>query len=145
MRLHLTLFVLAIIAGSIASCKKDESLFSRVSSGHSNIHFNNLIDETEEMNVNTYMNIYTGAGVAAGDINNDGLVDLFFSGNDADSRLYINKGDFIFEDITETAGLFNNSWATGALMEDVNQDGWMDIYVCVSGNSPDKKKPAVHQ
>ncbi len=85
------------------------------------------------------MNIYTGAGIAAGDINNDGLADLFFSGNQISSRLYINKGDLAFEDITESSGILNNSWATGIVMADVNQDGWQDIYVCVSGNAPDKK------
>jgi hypothetical protein len=139
MRPQLIFFVIAVMALAITSCKKDESVFSLVSPDHSNIHFNNIIDETEEMNVNTYMNIYTGAGVAAGDINNDGLADLFFSGNDVNSRLYVNKGDLKFEDITEGAGLLNNSWATGVVMEDVNQDGWRDIYVCVSGNSPGRK------
>lgn len=138
MRPPLILFVLAV-AATLTSCKKDETLFSLVSPDHSNVHFNNFIDETEEMNVNTYMNIYTGAGVAAGDINNDGLADLFFSGNNVNSRLYVNKGDLRFEDITPAAGLLNNSWATGAVMADVNQDGWLDIYVCVSGNSPSKR------
>jgi hypothetical protein len=139
MRKRLTLCVMACIAAFVTSCKRDDPLFTLVSSNHSNIHFNNSIDETEEMNVNTYMNIYTGAGVAAGDINNDGLADLFFGGNDVASRLYINQGDFRFEDITATAGLINDSWATGVVMADVNQDGWVDIYVCVSGNSRDKK------
>jgi hypothetical protein len=133
------LFALAIAATTLVSCKRDTPLFSLISSDHSNVHFNNYIDETEELNVNTYMNIYTGAGVAAGDINNDGLVDLFFSGNNVESKLYINKGHLKFEDITGPAGLTNNSWATGAVMADVNQDGWTDIYVCVSGNSGDKK------
>jgi hypothetical protein len=139
MRNRLTLFVLAAIATFVTSCKRDEALFTLVSTNHSNIHFNNFIDETEEMNVNTYMNIYTGAGVAAGDIDNDGLADLFFAGNNVDSRLYINKGDLTFEDITESAGMINHSWATGAVMADVNQDGWTDIYVCVSGNAADSQ------
>ena len=91
------------------------------------------------MNVNTYMNIYTGGGVAAGDIDNDGFADLFFSGNDVSSRLYLNKGDFRFDDITATAGLTIDGWATGAVMADVNQDGWTDIYICVSGSAPDRK------
>src|SRR5689334_16679147 len=128
MRILPTLFSI-VVAGLVVSCGNRDTLFSPVSSSHSNIHFNNLIDETEEMNVNTYMNIYTGAGVAAGDINNDGLVDLFFSGNAVPSKLYINKGDLEFEDITEQAGLSNHSWATGVSMADVNQDGWLDLYV----------------
>ena len=132
--------LLVFIAGSLMSCQSpQDSVFTLLPSSQTNIHFNNVLDETEEQNVNTYMNIYTGAGVAAGDINNDGLADLFFSGNQVTSRLYINKGDLVFEDVTESSGIMNSSWATGAVMADVNQDGWMDIYICVSGNATDKK------
>ena len=81
------------------------------------------------------MNIYTGAGVAAGDVNNDGLVDLFFSGNQSSCKLYLNKGKEIsFEDITQSSGVQTNRWCTGVSMVDINQDGWLDIYVNVSGN-----------
>ncbi len=129
-----------LLVGLLVNCQsRKESVFSLLPSRQTNIHFNNLLDETEEQNVNTYMNIYTGAGVAAGDINNDGLTDLFFSGNQVSSRIYMNKGELVFEDITESSGMMYNSWATGAVMADVNQDGWMDIYVCASGNSPDRK------
>ena len=110
-----------------------EKMFSLLPSDQTNIHFNNLLDENTEQNVYTYMNIYTGAGVAAGDINNDGLVDLFFSGGQVASRIYFNKGGLVFEDITESSGINNVTWATGAVMADVNQDGWQDIYVCTSG------------
>jgi enediyne biosynthesis protein E4 len=129
-----------LFIGLLVNCQsRKESVFSLLPSDKTNIHFVNTLDETEEQNVNTYMNIYTGAGVGAGDINNDGLTDLFFSGNQVSSRLYINKGKLVFEDITESSGILNNSWATGAVMADVNQDGWMDIYVCASGNLPDRK------
>ncbi|MBL7872297.1 MAG: VCBS repeat-containing protein [Cyclobacteriaceae bacterium] len=134
-----TIFVALLMASWILTkCQpKKSSLFSLVPSSQTNIHFNNLLVETEDVNVNTYMNIYTGAGVAAGDINNDGLTDLFFSGNQVTSRLYLNKGNLTFEDITESAGVLNTRWGTGAVMVDVNQDGWLDVFMCVSGNSMD--------
>ena len=120
--------------GIISCQKRDPRVFERLSPSQTGIHFNNLVDEDEQNNVNTYMNIYTGGGVAAGDINNDGLSDLFFSGNMVSSRLYLNKGNLEFEDITESSGILNTSWGTGAVMADVNQDGWLDIYMCVSGS-----------
>ena len=85
-------------------------------------------------NVLEYMNIYTGAGVAAADVNNDGLVDLYFSGNQTSGKLYLNKGNFTFEDVTEQAGLVTDRWCTGVSMVDINSDGWMDIYVNVAGS-----------
>jgi hypothetical protein len=118
----------------VCSCgRKADTVFEMMASRHTGIHFNNVLEEDEQVNVNNYMNIYTGAGVAAGDINNDGLTDLFFSGNTTSSRLYLNKGDLTFEDITESSGVLNHRWATGAVMADVNNDGWLDIYQCVSG------------
>ena len=132
--------ILFHVASLLMTCQSRESkLFSLLPSNHTNIHFNNLIEETEELNVSTYMNIYTGAGIAAGDINNDGLADIFFSGNQVTSRLYLNKGALVFEDISGSSGIINSSWATGAVMADVNQDGWLDIYVCVSGSAKDRK------
>ena len=132
-------FFLFISLQLITCQSRQNQLFSLLSPSQTNVHFNNLLDETEEQNVSTYMNIYTGAGVAAGDLNNDGLADLFFCGNQVTSRLYVNKGNLTFEDITESSGIKNNSWATGAVMADVNQDGWLDIYVCVSGIATDRK------
>jgi enediyne biosynthesis protein E4 len=131
-------YILMIVFIMVSCQKKPPRVFDRISSNQSGIHFNNFIDEDEQNNVSTYMNIYTGGGVAAGDINNDGLTDLFFSGNMVSSRLYLNKGDLKFEDITESSGILNKSWGTGAVMADVNQDGWLDIYLCVSGNKPER-------
>ena len=116
------------------SCQPDHpQIFRQLSSSKTGIHFNNKIEENEQYNVVSFANIYTGAGVAAGDINNDGLTDLYFSGNMVSGRIYLNKGDLTFEDITESSGIENTRWGTGAAMVDINQDGWLDIYVCVSG------------
>jgi hypothetical protein len=129
-----------------SSCqKKEEDSFFKLMGGHeSGILFNNMLIENDSINVLEFMNIYTGGGVATADVNNDGLSDLYFSGNMVSSRLYINKStkDKIqFEDITEKAGVQTDYWATGVNMVDINQDGLMDIYVCASGSkkSTDKK------
>lgn len=118
----------------IASCNNKKTLFESVSSSTTGVNFINKVEENDKYNVLDYMNIYTGAGVAAGDINNDGLVDLYFAGNEVSGKLYLNKGDFKFEDITSHAGITTNRWCTGVSMVDINQDGWLDIYICVAGS-----------
>ncbi|WP_431122076.1 VCBS repeat-containing protein [Flagellimonas flava] len=126
----------------VVSCKKIDSskLFSKMPSSHTGIKFKNLVTETDEFNILTYGNIYNGGGVAVGDINNDGLQDLYFTGSMVGSRLYLNKGDFKFEEIAEKAGVFAEGlWNTGTSMADVNGDGLMDIYVCRSA-AKDKEK-----
>jgi len=108
--------------------------FEQVSPEASGISFANQITETPELNYFVYPYLYLGGGVAAGDFNNDGLTDLFFTGNMVPNRLYLNKGDWKFEDISEQAGIRGDSrWYTGVTLVDINQDGWMDIYVSVSG------------
>lgn len=116
------------------SCEnKSKDLFTALKSNNTHINFSNDIKENDEHNIYSFMNIYTGAGVGVGDINNDGLTDVFFAGNLVSNKLYLNNGDFSFKDITNSAGLLSNRWATGVSMIDINQDGWLDIYVCVSG------------
>ncbi len=120
----------------LVSCRNSKpALFQSLSSSYTGIHFNNKVVEDDTYNVLGYMNFYTGAGVAAGDINNDGLVDLYFSGNQTTGRLYQNKGNCTFEDITEKAGLVTDRWCTGVSMVDINGDGWLDIYVNVAGSA----------
>ena len=104
------------------------------------LYYKYHIEEDESYNVFQYMNIYTGAGVAAGDLNNDGLTDLYFSGNMVTGRLFLNQGGLKFKDITLASGVENERWGTGAAMIDINQDGWLDLYVCVSGSAPEEQR-----
>lgn len=122
------------------SCKSNPSvrsetpLFSLLDSKETNIDFINKVNYTEEFNTYTYRNFYNGAGVGLGDFNNDGLQDIYFCSNQTGNKLYLNKGNFVFEDITEKAGVAcTGSWSTGVSVADVNGDGWADIYVCKSG------------
>ncbi len=130
-RLALIAFVVLYI-----SCNNSPSanqLFSLAE--ETNINFINSIKETKEFNVFKYRNFYNGGGVAAGDLNNDGLPDLFFTANQGANKLYLNKGNFKFEDISEKAGFGDKKqWSTGVVFIDINNDGWLDIYVCNAGN-----------
>jgi len=128
------LTLLILFAGCFASCGHRETLFESVPASFTGIDFTNKVEENDTVNVLEYMNIYTGAGVAAGDINNDGLVDLYFSGNQTSGRLYLNKGNFKFEDITVKAGLVTDRWCTGVSFVDINQDGFLDLYINVAGS-----------
>ena len=113
----------------------EESLFDLLPSSQTGVTFINSNTEDEDQNILAYEYFYNGGGVAVGDINNDGLPDIYFSSNQGDNKLYLNKGNFQFEDITEKAGLSANSgWRTGVAMVDINGDGYLDIYVCRSGN-----------
>ena len=116
----------------LSACGKEEgALFSNPSPEDTGIDFVNTITETDDLNILDYLYFYNGGGVALGDINNDGLVDIFFSGNQVANRLYLNKGNLKFEDISDKAQVSGkSSWNTGAVMGDVNGDGLLDIYVC---------------
>jgi enediyne biosynthesis protein E4 len=126
-----------ILACSCNSRQKDNAsgpLFTLLDKSRTNIDFINKVEYTEEFNTYTYRNFYNGAGVGLGDFNNDGLPDIYFCSNQSGNRLYINKGNFEFEDVTERAGVScSGSWSTGVSIADVNGDGWADIYVCKSG------------
>jgi len=111
-----------------------ESLFKTVNPSESGIHFSNTITYADSLSVIDFEYMYNGGGVAIGDINNDGLQDIFFSGNMTSSKLYLNKGNLKFEDITESAKVATSTWASGVSMVDINQDGFKDIYISVGGN-----------
>ncbi|HLY71918.1 MAG TPA: VCBS repeat-containing protein [Puia sp.] len=115
------------------SCNSKNTLFQQVSSGHSGIHFNNQITENDSVNPFDLTNIYNGGGVGIGDFNGDGLQDIYFTGNQVSNKLYLNKGDFKFDDVTAAAGVGGNGeWCRGVSVVDINNDGWPDIYVCAT-------------
>lgn len=123
------------------SCRQSGKLFELLPSDRTGINFTNNITESKEHNVFTYQYYYNGNGVAVGDLNNDGLSDVFFTGNQTPSKLYLNKGDFHFDDITEIAGVAGRKdWRTGATIVDINADGLLDIYVCYSGFGTDEQR-----
>lgn len=123
-----------IIDSNISKPNEDGPLFSLVPSSQTSIHFKNNVEETKDLNFLNFANIYNGGGVATGDFNNDGLADIFFVSNQNANKLYLNKGDMQFEDITDSAGVADpEGWSTGVSTIDINNDGWLDIYVCKSG------------
>jgi hypothetical protein len=141
------LFLFCVIAIFFFCCNgKSENentgtLFTKLSSAKTNIDFSNLISYNEEFNPYTFRNFFNGGGVAIGDVNNDGLQDVFFCSNQQSNKLYLNKGSFKFEDATEKAGVNSDSvWSTGVTMADVNGDGLLDIYVCKSGDIKGKNR-----
>lgn len=132
-------FSIAIIIVAIGcnskKLPKADTLFQQLDASETNINFRNDLTYDSKFNVYTYRNFYNGGGVAIGDINNDGLPDIFFTANMLSNKLYLNKGNFKFEDITEKAGIGKKGkWSTGVSMADVNGDGLIDIYVCNSGD-----------
>lgn len=128
---------------SIVACSRDETskdtLFQNIPSSESGITFENTITNSEEFNIFNYRNFYNGGGVAIGDINNDDLPDVYLIANQGANKLFLNKGNFKFEDITESAGVAGTkSWSTGATFADINGDGLLDLYVCNAGRSKER-------
>ncbi len=134
------LVLLAIIFLSSGCNSKEnkfsEPLFKNVSTDHSKLFFSNDIQENDTLNYLNFPYIYMGGGVAVGDFNNDGLSDIFVTGNMVKNKLYLNKGDFVFKDISVQAGVEgDNRWYTGIALVDINHDGFLDIYLSVSGKN----------
>lgn len=142
------IFIALIFCCLFFSCKHRQdgntsnALFQLVPSTQTGINFINNVKDTRELNIFNFRNFYNGAGVAIGDVNNDGLPDVFFTANQGANKLYINKGSWKFEDVTNAAGIKNeNKWYTGVTMADINGDGWLDIYVCNSGGLVGYNRP----
>ncbi|MEJ8843275.1 VCBS repeat-containing protein [Lacibacter sp. H375] len=135
-------FITLFISSILFSCKEDEkSLFKQMDASATGISFVNNLTNKEHLNILYYLYFYNGGGVAAGDINNDGLTDLYFTANTkGNNKLYLNKGNFQFEDMTAKAGVAGNSdWCSGVTMADVNGDGYLDIYVSAVAQFNDLK------
>src|SRR5688572_22122338 len=133
--------ILCLILACLIGCtskqdaKVQNTLFSLLDAKETGIEFTNQLTDAPDANIFLYRNYYNGGGVAIGDINNDGLNDIYLTSNQGDNKLYINKGKWQFEDVTEKAGVKGSRyWSTGVTMVDVNADGWLDIYVCNSGD-----------
>jgi len=133
-KIGLVLVVFCISCGD-TSVDQEAPLFTKLASGETGIDFINNVENQKNFNIFKYRNFYNGGGVAIGDVNNDGLPDIYMTANMLSNKLYLNKGDLQFEDITEKAGVGGNKpWSTGVLMVDVNGDGLLDIYVSNAGN-----------
>ena len=133
--LFTTLLLIYLGCSRGREANEDVKLFELVSSETSGISFVNSLTFSQEFNIYTYRNFYNGGGVALGDINNDGWIDIYFTSNQGSNKLYLNKGNFKFEDITDRAGVSGSkAWSTGVSMVDINGDGFLDIYVCNSGD-----------
>ena len=129
---------LALVGLLVTSCGSevvDGPLFKLLDNKTIGIDFSNDLKYDKEFNVYKYRNFYNGGGVAIGDVNNDGLMDIYMVSNQDKNKLYLNKGDLKFEDITTTSGVGGNkAWSTGVTFVDINQDELMDLYVCNSGD-----------
>lgn len=126
--------LLALISCTQKEIEETNIVFDQLDPSRSNIDFSNQITENDTLNYFTFPFLYLGGGVSTGDINNDGLVDIYFTGNQVPNKLYLNKGNLQFEDITLSAGVAGDGrWYAGSTMVDINHDGWLDIYVSVAG------------
>ena len=133
------LLLYSTLSLTVSTCNQNKSsestLFNTIPSSLSNITFSNQLTETEDFNIIEYLYFYNGGGVSLGDINNDGLLDIYITGNQVSNKLYLNKGNWEFEDITLKAGVASpGEWKTGVTMVDINGDGLLDIYQCRLGN-----------
>ncbi len=136
----LLFFCLLALLG-LSACQREKPLFERVAAADSGLHFNNQITENDSINVLDFEYLFNGGGVGVGDFNGDGRPDVFFSGNQVPSKLFLNRGNLKFEDVTEASGLKTPYWSTGVSLVDLNADGRLDIYLCTVNPRRGKSSP----
>src|SRR5690606_20168272 len=139
MRTFLALVVLVLYAG----CRENSTVFRLVTPEESGVHFANMLPESDTLNALTFEYLYNGGGVGVADFNNDGLTDIFFAGNLTSSRLYLNRGNLTFDDVTDASGVGTQAWCTGISTVDINRDGWMDVYISTVHPDRDKGDPNI--
>jgi enediyne biosynthesis protein E4 len=135
MRILRPFLYFAIFIFLVSCSKKEETVFDLLDSSQTNVTFNNKITDSDTFNILNYEYIYNGGGVALADFNNDGLDDIFFTGNMVSNEIYLNKGKLQFENVTKTSGITSNRWCSGVNIVDINQDGKKDIFVTVTTNA----------
>jgi len=131
-------YYIVILLSMCLSCKKNENvLFTELAVEETNVNFQNRLISEPNLNILNYLYFYNGSGVSAADFNNDGLCDLYFTANQTSDKLYVNKGNFQFEDVTKSSGIDNTgNWTSGSTVVDINNDGLLDIYICkLSGHN----------
>ncbi len=135
-RIRPLIFILFLVIFSCQNGKdKNSYLFENIESNISGLNFTNSVTDTEDFNILEYLYYYNGGGVAIGDINNDGLEDIFFTSNQGSDKLFLNQGDLKFKDVTSVSGIIHPiGWSTGVNIVDINGDGWKDIFICRLGN-----------
>lgn len=138
MHIRNTILSLAIL---ISACNSSDKAFTEIPASRTGIDFNNYLEESDELNVLNYTYFYNGGGVATGDLNNDGSPDIVFTGNMVRNKIFINKGNMKFEDITTSSGIADKQgWCTGVTLVDINADGWLDIYICRSADANPERR-----
>ncbi|MBL7474012.1 VCBS repeat-containing protein [Robertkochia sediminum] len=131
MRKLLSLHISVLFALAAIGCKQRPDAFTYLTAAQSGIHFENTVTNSEELNILNYLYFYNGAGVAAADLNNDGLTDLYFTANQQPDRVYLNKGNMQFREVTSLTGIDNSTpWTTGVTTADIDNNGYTDLYIC---------------
>jgi enediyne biosynthesis protein E4 len=132
-KISLAIGLILVILFNQCTKPVEDTLFVELPADETGITFNNEVIQSADNHILNYSYFFNGGGVGVGDFNNDGLVDIYFSANQKSNKLYINKGNLKFEDVTDRAGVgAAEGWKTGVSLTDINQDGWLDIYVCRS-------------